>query len=270
MEPGYPAYAQRFIQCLVAAIECCMVDGNALHPLYKNNSIAVIIPALNEEKSIGLVLAAIPDFVDRIIVIDNGSTDKTALVAAEWADTTLLEPQKGYGKACLTGLAAAGEEDITVFLDADFSDHPNEMARLIDPIIEDDRDLVIGSRVLGEPEKGALNLVQIWGNGLACFLIKLLWGYRYSDLGPFRAIRRKALDKIDMRDENFGWTVEMQAKAAAFKLKTLDVPVSYRKRIGVSKISGTLNGVIKAGTKIIWTIFYLRVATIGGYKIRKK
>lgn len=212
------------------------------------------------------MLEAIPEFVDLIVVVDNGSSDDTFDVAKGHGAMTISEPQRGYGKACLTGLSATGSEDITVFLDADFSDHPEEMALLLDPIIDDGVDLTIGSRVLGKSEPGSLNFVQIWGNSLACFLIRLFWGHHYTDLGPFRAMRRKDLNKLQMEDENFGWTVEMQAKAAAYKLKTRDVPVSYRNRIGVSKISGTLNGVIKAGTKIIWTIFYLRIATITGYK----
>ncbi len=235
-------------------------------PLYKNHEIAVIIPALNEEEALALVLKDIPEFVDLILVIDNGSSDNTLSVAKKHGAKAVSEPQRGYGKACLTGLSVTGSEDITVFLDADFSDHPEEMALLLDPIIDDGVDLTIGSRVLGLSEPGSLNFVQIWGNGLACFLIRLFWGYRFTDLGPFRAINRERLNKLQMKDENFGWTVEMQAKAAAYKLTTRDVPVSYRNRIGVSKISGTLNGVIKAGTKIIWTIFYLRIATIAGYK----
>lgn len=219
--------------------------------------IAVVIPAFNEEESIGSVLRDIPDdLVEEVIVVDNASTDTTAERAAEAGATVLSEPRKGYGSACLRGLAYAlpKEYDIIVFLDADYSDHPEEMPQLLKPIINDGYDLVIGSRALGEREEGAMPPQALFGNWLATGLIRLIWGYRFTDLGPFRAITTDALRKISMEDTNYGWTVEMQIKAARQGLRAMEVPVSYRKRIGHSKISGTLSGTIKAGWKILYTI----------------
>ncbi len=217
--------------------------------------VAVIIPALNEEQAIGKVLNAVPAWADRVIVADNGSTDATAQVAHAHGATVVSEPQRGYGAACLAGIAALEEPDVVVFLDADHSDHPEEMARLVDPIATGEADLVIGSRVLGEREPGALPPQARWGNWLACTLIRWFWTVRYTDLGPFRAVRWDVLRELGMADRDYGWTVEMQIKAAQRGCRVREVPVSYRKRIGRSKVSGTLKGVVLAGTKILSTIF---------------
>lgn len=220
----------------------------------------VIIPAYNEESSIGHVLKDIPkDWVREIIVTNNNSSDGTANIAQQNGATVLNEPIPGYGKACLKGMEYISKKsvkpDIIVFLDGDYSDHPNELPYLLNPIINKKADLVIGSRALGNLEEGAMMPQQIFGNWLATNLIKLIYRYRFTDLGPFRAIRYSSLMEIDMKDQDFGWTVEMQVKAAKLKMKCIEVPVSYRKRIGVSKISGTIKGTLKAGHKIIWTIF---------------
>ncbi len=218
--------------------------------------IAVIIPAFNEEDSIGLVLNDIPSIVEEVVVVNNASTDQTALRAVEAGAIVLHESRRGYGSACLQGLSYALPKafDIIVFLDADYSDHPDELPSVIRPIIEDGCDMVIGSRAIGEREPGAMTPQALFGNWLSTSLIRLIWGYRFTDLGPFRAITTDALKEIKMEDTNYGWTVEMQIKAARHKLKTTEVPVSYRRRIGVSKISGTLSGTIKAGWKILYTI----------------
>lgn len=218
--------------------------------------IAVIIPAFNEEDSIELVLNDIPNIVEEVIVVNNASTDQTPLRAVEAGATVLHEPRRGYGSACLKGLSYAlpKEFDIIVFLDADYSDHPDELPSVIRPIVEDGCDMVIGSRAIGEREPGAMTPQALFGNWLSTSLIRLIWGYRFTDLGPFRAITTDALKEIKMEDTNYGWTVEMQIKAARHKLKTTEIPVSYRRRIGVSKISGTLSGTIKAGWKILYTI----------------
>lgn len=226
--------------------------------------IAVVIPALNEESSIGLVIHAIPrPLVTEIIVVDNGSTDRTEAVARDSGAIVLFESRKGYGYACLAGIDYAvknGAESI-VFLDGDFSDYPEELPRLIQPIIEQGYDLVIGSRMIGTREKGAMLPQALFGNWLACMLIRLFWNYRFTDLGPFRAIRVEALQRMEMSDPTFGWTVEMQIKAAKLKLKSTEVPVSYRKRIGTSKVTGTVRGTVNASAKILYTIFkYLLVA----------
>lgn len=224
--------------------------------------ILVIIPALNEEKSIELVLRDIPkDSVSEVIVIDNNSTDNTAARARRAGATVLKEPKKGYGRACLTGIeyAKSLNPDAIVFLDADYSDHPDEMPLLLKKI-EEGYDLVIGSRILGNAEPGALLPQANWGNRLSAFLIKLLFGYKYTDFGPFRAIKWDKLMALDMKDANFGWTVEMQVKAAKLNFKVTEVPVSYRRRIGVSKVTGTFSGTIKAGCKILFTIFKLAVS----------
>ena len=214
-------------------------------------TVAVEIPALNEERAIGRVIAEIPAWVDRVIVADNGSTDRTAEIARGAGAVVVAEPEPGYGAACLAGLTQIRDADIVVFLDGDFSDHPEEMVGLVDPIAAGKAAMVIGSRVLGEREPGALTPQQRFGNWLATTLIRLIWGVRYTDLGPFRAIRASALRDLAMSDRTYGWTVEMQIKAAVAGLTALEVPVRYRRRIGVSKISGTLQGTVKAGWKIL-------------------
>ena len=217
--------------------------------------ISVIIPAVDEERSISKVIAEIPDWVDEIIVVDNGSKDKTADEARSAGAKLLNESRPGYGSACLTGIAGSDNPDIVVFLDGDYSDYPQEMALLVDPVVNGSADLVIGSRVLGQAQKGALSPQARFGNWLACKLIRLFWGVRFTDLGPFRAIRFSTFKRLDMRDPNYGWTVEMQIKAAQKDMRAIEVPVSYRKRIGKSKVSGTLRGVILAGIKILTIIF---------------
>ncbi len=226
--------------------------------------IDVIIPAYNEEESIGLVVADIPkDWVREVIVCNNASTDQTRAVAEASGATVIDQPQKGYGSACLKGIeyvkSKQEEEqpDVIVFLDGDYSDHPEELPNLLQPIMENDVDLVIGSRALGNMESGAMMPQQVFGNWLATNLIRLFYRYHFTDLGPFRAIKWQQLLAIKMQDPDFGWTVEMQVKAAKFKLKCEEVPVTYRRRVGVSKVSGTIRGTILAGHKILWTIFKL-------------
>ncbi|MGH7493462.1 MAG: glycosyltransferase family 2 protein [bacterium] len=219
--------------------------------------IAVIIPAHNESLSIGKVIEEIPpDLVSDIIVVDNASTDDTALIAKAKGARVAYEPEPGYGAACLRGIAKAKElgADLIVFMDGDYSDYGEEIPLLIEPILKNECDFVIGSRALGVVEKGALTPQQRYGNKLACFLMRTLLGARYTDLGPFRAISMPALDNIGMTDRNYGWTVEMQIKAHKKNLRVKEVPVRYRKRIGKSKISGTVKGVVMAGYKIIFTI----------------
>lgn len=221
-------------------------------------SIDVVIPALDEESSLPMVLSNIPwDWVRRVVVADNGSTDATARVAESGGAEVVYEPQKGYGAACLAGLERLSEDppDIVVFMDADFSDFPEELPRVVGPILADDAELVIGSRTIGHREAGALLPQAVFGNKLACALIQSLYGYRFTDLGPFRAVTWRSLERIDMQDEDFGWTVEMQIKAAKLGLPAVEVPVSYRKRVGVSKVTGTIEGTVRAGHKILYTIF---------------
>jgi len=219
----------------------------------------VIIPAFNESQSIGKVIDDIPDLVSEIIVVDNASTDNTGTIAKEKGAIVLRENRKGYGYSCLKGISyikeKADKKDVIVFLDGDYSDFPGEIEMLIYPIISSDVDLVIGSRVLGQRQKGSMLFQQIAGNWLATTLIKLFYNAHFTDLGPFRAITWDALELIDMKDKTFGWTVEMQVKAAKLNLKFIEIPVSYRKRIGVSKVSGTIKGTILAGHKILLTIF---------------
>lgn len=224
--------------------------------------IDVIIPAFNEEESITLVLGDIPrSMVREVVVCDNASTDRTAAVASGGGATVVYQPRKGYGSACLKGLEYINTKerppDIIVFLDADYSDHPEEIPLLIKPIIDEGMDLVVGSRALGEMEEGAMMPQQIFGNWLATNLIRLFYRYEFTDLGPFRAIRYDKLVALDMQDPNFGWTVEMQVKAAKMGYKCSEVAVKYRRRVGVSKVSGTIKGTILAGHKILWTIFKL-------------
>ena len=224
--------------------------------LRSDSKISVIIPAVDEERSIGKVISAIPGWVDEIIVVDNGSKDATASVARANGARVISEPKRGYGTACLAGIAALDDPDIVVFLDGDFSDHPEEMHLLVDPILDGRDEMVIGSRVLGRREPGALAPQARFGNLLACFLMRMIWRAKFTDLGPFRAIRYSTLKKLGMRDPNYGWTVEMQIRAAQQKIPFREAPVSYRKRVGKSKVSGTVRGVIGAGTKILGTIFW--------------
>ncbi len=226
--------------------------------------VSVIIPALNEEKSIGLVandlkkVAAQARLKLEIIVCDNGSSDATAAVSEKAGCIVVHEAERGYGAACLRALKEVSPKaDCILFIDADYSDYPEEFPALVNPVLAGDADLVIGSRKLAGAvrERGALTAQQRFGNWLATFLIRLFFKQRYTDLGPFRAVSRAALQRIQMADRNFGWTVEMQIRAAKLKLRTLEIPVSYRKRIGVSKISGTVKGTIVAGYIILRTIF---------------
>jgi glycosyltransferase involved in cell wall biosynthesis len=217
---------------------------------------AVIIPVFNERDSLPLVVGDIPkDAVSEIVVVDNASTDGTDLVAQNLPVRLVKEPRRGYGSACLAGVAALASDppDVIVFLDGDYSDHPEETRDLLKAIAAG-ADLVIGSRALGRREPGALLPQARFGNLLACFLIRLLYSYRYTDLGPFRAIRWDAYRRLGMQDTNFGWTCEMQVKAVRQRLRIAEVPVSYRRRVGVSKITGTLSGTLAAGYKILWTI----------------
>lgn len=224
--------------------------------------IDVIIPVYNEVDSIGNVILEIPkEIVRHIIVCDNGSTDNTSAVASAAGAIVVYQPKKGYGNACLKGMdfvsALDRKPDIIVFLDGDYSDYPEEITQLIRPVIEKNDDMVIGSRALGIMESGAMMPQQIFGNWLATNLIKSIYNYSFTDLGPFRAIKYDKLMAMKMADKTFGWTVEMQVKAAKMKLKTSEIPVRYRKRIGKSKVSGTIKGTILAGHKILWTIFKL-------------
>jgi glycosyltransferase involved in cell wall biosynthesis len=220
--------------------------------------ISVIIPAFNEERAIGRVIDEIPNTVSEVIVVDNGSTDATAAIAQLRGAVVVHEPTRGYGQACLRGLSALSDTDIVVFLDGDYSDFPEEMPALYEPIVSGAADLVVGSRVLGQREKGALLPQARFGNWLSTRLIRWLFGVSFTDLGPFRAIDHKALKRLEMCDRDFGWTVEMQVKAARLEMRCTEVPVRYRKRIGISKISGTLSGSVRAGHKILWTIFKYR------------
>jgi glycosyltransferase involved in cell wall biosynthesis len=219
-------------------------------------SVAVVIPVFNERDSLPLVVGDIPkESVSQILVVDNGSTDGTDAIARGLPVRLVRETRRGYGSACLAGLAAlaAAPPEIVVFLDGDYSDHPEEMPLLLEAI-RDGADLAIGSRLLGRREPKALLPQARFGNALACLLIRLLYGHRYTDLGPFRAVRWDALLRIGMEDTTFGWTCEMQVKALRAGLHVVDVPVSYRRRVGVSKITGTVSGTLRAGAKILWTI----------------
>jgi len=225
------------------------------------DDVVVVIPAFNEEQAIPLVLRDLP-LVGYVIVVDNGSTDRTLEVAEQAGARVVAEPRRGYGSACLAGLnelnrlidAGHITPRVVVFVDADYSDHPDQLPELVEPILADRADFVLGSRMLGEREPGAMPPQSLYGNRLACWLMKWLFGVRYTDLGPFRAISYPHLLQLEMADINFGWTVEMQIKAARKKLRILELPVRYRCRIGSSKISGTFRGSVAAGYKILYTI----------------
>lgn len=220
--------------------------------------ITVIIPVLNEEASVSQVLRDIPaELATRVIVVDNGSTDRTGEVAAAAGAIVVREPRRGYGAACLAGIEEAKRYNpaIIVFLDGDYSDHPEEMPLLVRPIIEEGYDLVIGSRMLGQREPGALPIQSLIGNFMVPKIIRLLYGAKFTDLGPFRAIRFDRLLALGMEDRNFGWTVEMQIKAARMGYRTCEAAVRYRQRVGVSKITGTFSGSVRAGCKILWLTF---------------
>ena len=224
-------------------------------------NIVVIIPAFNEENAVGKVVSEIPkQLVSEVIVVNNNSTDQTSKAALAESATVLFEPTKGYGMACLKGmdyLANTRKEptDVVVFLDADYSDYPEQMIEMVKPIQENQADLVIGSRALGKREGGSMTIQQVFGNWLATSLMHWFYGHKFTDLGPFRAIRYSSLLALDMQDKTYGWTVEMQVKALKQKLRCEEMPVDYRNRIGFSKISGTVKGTILAGYKIITTIF---------------
>lgn len=216
--------------------------------------IKLVIPARNEEQAIGKVVTGVIDHVDQIIVADNGSTDATAANATDAGAKVVFVEEPGYGRACLAAIKAAGEYDILVFMDGDASDDPADLKALLKPILDDEADMVIGSRILGKCDPGSLTPQQRFGNTLACWLMHIIWKYRFTDLGPFRAIRRTSYDRLNMQAPTFGWTVEMQVRALKHGLRCAEIPVHYRKRIGVSKISGTVKGVILAGWYILGTI----------------
>lgn len=221
--------------------------------------IKVIIPAYNEEDSIGNVINDIPDIVEEVIVVSNNSTDATEERAQAAGATVLSEPRKGYGYACLKGMNYVTQQkqqpDIIVFLDGDYSDYPEQLTEIITPIVKDNIDFVIGARVQRLREQGSMTPQQIFGNWLATFLMKLFFGAKFTDLGPFRAIKYNKLLALEMEDKTYGWTVEMQLKALKQKFSYVEIPVKYRNRIGVSKVSGTVKGSVMAGIKILGWIF---------------
>jgi len=228
--------------------------------MLSNSKIAVIIPVLNEEKTLSMVLGDIrKELVDEVVVVDNGCSDRTPLIAREWGATLLFEPRKGYGYPCLKGIEyLKGENpDVVVFLDGNYSDHPDEIIKLIDPIVKEDFDLVLGSRVMGKSEKGALRFPVRFGNLLATTLIRIFYGFKYTDLGPFRAIKFNRLLDLDMKD-NLAWTIEMQLKAVKRNYKIIEVPVSYRRGKGKSKFTGDIKGIMVVGFRILWAVFKYR------------
>lgn len=214
------------------------------------------MPALNEAQAIGAVLRNLPTALSYVVVVDNGSTDDTAAIAQAAGAIVVSEPVRGYGAACLRGIAEARRlmADIIVFLDADGADDPNDIALIVQPVLDNEADMVIGSRIRGSREPGSLTPPQVFGNWLATTLIALVWGVRFTDLGPLRSVRATSLERMNMQDRSYGWTVEMQIKAAKLGLRSVELPVAYRRRVGVSKISGTVRGTIMAGTIILSTI----------------
>lgn len=222
--------------------------------------IDVIIPAYNEEQSIGLVLDEIPkEWVRNVVVANNNSSDRTGEVAENHGAIVVFQPEPGYGNACLKAMDFIAQQevkpDIIVFLDGDYSDYPEQLPEVVKPILDNEADMVIGSRALGKSESGSLTPQQVLGNWLATRMLQFFYGVKFTDLGPFRAIRYESLLQLNMIDRNYGWTVEMQIKAAKQKLRCVEVPVDYRVRIGESKVSGTIKGTIGAGYKIILTLF---------------
>ena len=227
-------------------------------PATARADVAVVIPAWNEEASIGRVIDGLPAAWHRLVVVaDNNSTDYTAGVARKFGATVVAALRQGYGSACLAALAEVANDPpaVVAFIDADFSDHPEQLPQLVEPILKGEADFVLASRMLTPQPKGAMLPQARLGNKLACGLMRLIWGVRYTDLGPFRAIRWESLQALGMADANFGWTVEMQIKAARHGLRVLEIPAKYRPRVGVSKITGTVSGTLRAGYKILWTIF---------------
>lgn len=225
---------------------------------YPSSKIFVVIPAFNEEQSIRKVVDEVPLIEKKnIIVVSNNSTDRTEEVAKEAGATVLSEPRKGYGWACLKGIEYANQHnaEIIVFMDGDYSDYPSQMTNVLSPILEKDMDMVIGSRALGKRQKGSMTFPQLFGNWLSTNLLKIFYRAHFTDLGPFRAIKSNALSKLHMSDKTYGWTIEMQIKAAKNNLKFCEVPVDYKPRIGTSKVSGTVKGAVLAGIKIIFAVF---------------
>lgn len=232
--------------------------------MHAGKQVALIIPALNEQDAITAVIAAVDRaLVDRLVVVDNGSTDATVRRARSAGAEVVTEPRRGYGSACLTGIQYVAEAELLVFLDGDGSDDPGEIGAMLNRLSDSGADLVIGSRVLGDSEPGALTPVQRLGNALTCGLVSLFWGVHFTDLGPFRAITREALSGLAMSDPDFGWTIEMQVKAAQRGLRVVEMPVRNRKRrAGSSKVSGTLLGSYRAGRTILATVFRARLAEL--------
>lgn len=222
-------------------------------------NIKVIIPAYNEAESIALVINEIPSIVNEVIVVNNNSTDNTAEIAQKAGATVLFQPQMGYGHACLKGMEYISKlpqkPDIIVFMDGDYSDYPEELTKIVQPILENNIDFVIGARSKSLQEKGSMTPQQHFGNWLATFLMRILFGAKFTDLGPFRAIKYQKLLDLKMQDKTYGWTIEMQLKALQHNLTYIEVPLKYKKRIGVSKVSGTIKGSIFAGAKILGWIF---------------
>jgi len=257
------AVGEHHVDCSAAKSDDEMSATWTAVPRYRPllSAVTVVIPALNEEQSLPLVLRDLPA-VGEVIVVDNGSDDATSAVATSLGATVLCEAQRGYGAACLAGLTAverrvaagASPPAVIAFVDADYSDHPDLLPEIVAPILDGLADFVLGSRLMGQREPGAMPPQSVYGNKFACLLMRWLFGARYSDLGPFRAISWSALQQLKMRDRDFGWTVEMQIKASRHRLRILEIPVPYRRRVGVSKISGTVWGTIRAGSKILFLI----------------